>query len=54
VLLRDSPVVGAIAMAERLRVAVQNLGIENAGSPERVVTVSIALPVLNSPMRPRP
>jgi len=43
VLLRDSPVVGAIAMAERLRVAVQNLGIENAGSPERVVTVSIGI-----------
>jgi len=33
----------AQAVAERLRAAVQNLRIENAGSPERVVTVSIGV-----------
>ncbi len=43
VLLRDSPVAGAQAVAERLRAAVQNLRIDNAGSPERVVTVSIGV-----------
>jgi diguanylate cyclase (GGDEF)-like protein len=43
VLLRDSPAAGAQAVAERLRATVQNLRIENAGSPERVVTVSIGV-----------
>jgi diguanylate cyclase (GGDEF)-like protein len=43
VLLRDSPAAGAQAVAERLRAAVQNLRIDNAGSPERVVTVSIGI-----------
>jgi diguanylate cyclase (GGDEF)-like protein len=43
VLLRDSPAAGAQVVAERLRAAVQNLRIENAGSPERVVTVSIGV-----------
>ena len=43
VLLRDSPAAAAQAVAERLRAAVQNLRIENAGSPERVVTVSIGV-----------
>jgi diguanylate cyclase (GGDEF)-like protein len=43
VLLRDSPAAGAQAVAERLRAAVQNLRIDNAGSPERVVTVSIGV-----------
>jgi diguanylate cyclase (GGDEF)-like protein len=43
VLLRDSPAAAAQAMAERLRTAVQNLRIDNAGSPERVVTVSIGV-----------
>jgi diguanylate cyclase (GGDEF)-like protein len=43
VLLRDCPVEIAQAVAERLRAAVQSLRIENAGSPERVVTVSIGV-----------
>src|SRR5580698_2350658 len=43
VLLRDSPAAGAQSVAERLRAAVQNLRIDNAGSPERVVTVSIGV-----------
>jgi diguanylate cyclase (GGDEF)-like protein len=43
VLLHDSPAAGAQVVAERLRAAVQNLKIENAGSPERVVTVSIGV-----------
>jgi diguanylate cyclase (GGDEF)-like protein len=43
VLLRDSPAAGAEVVAERLRASVQNLGIENAGSPEQVVTVSIGV-----------
>jgi diguanylate cyclase (GGDEF)-like protein len=43
VLLRDSPAAGAQAVAERLRAAVQNLRIDNAGSPERVVTVSVGV-----------
>ncbi len=43
VLLRDSPAAGALVVAERLRAAVQGLRIENAGSPEHVVTVSIGV-----------
>jgi diguanylate cyclase (GGDEF)-like protein len=43
VLLRDNPAAGAQAVAERLRATVQELRIENAGSPERVVTVSIGV-----------
>jgi diguanylate cyclase (GGDEF)-like protein len=43
VLLRDSHAAGAQVVAERLRASVQNLRIENAGSPERVVTVSIGV-----------
>jgi diguanylate cyclase (GGDEF)-like protein len=43
VLLRDSPAADAQAVAERLRATVQNLRIENAGSPERVVTVSVGV-----------
>ena len=43
VLLRDSPAADAQAVAERLRATVQNLRIENAESPERVVTVSIGV-----------
>jgi diguanylate cyclase (GGDEF)-like protein len=43
VLLRDSPAAGAQVVAERLRASVQNLHIENAGSPEQVVTVSIGV-----------
>jgi len=43
VLLRDSAAAGAQVVAERLRAAVQNLRIENAGSPQRVVTVSIGV-----------
>jgi diguanylate cyclase (GGDEF)-like protein len=43
VLLRDSPAAAAVAVAERLRATVQNLRIDNAGSPERVVTVSIGV-----------
>jgi diguanylate cyclase (GGDEF)-like protein len=43
VLLRDSPAAAAIAVAERLRATVQGLRIENAGSPERMVTVSIGV-----------
>jgi diguanylate cyclase (GGDEF)-like protein len=43
VLLRDSPAAAAQSVAERLRTAVQNLRIDNAGSPERVVTVSIGV-----------
>ena len=43
VLLRDSSAAGAQVVAERLRAAVQNLRIENAGSPERMVTVSIGV-----------
>ncbi len=43
VLLRDSPPAAAQSVAERLRMAVQNLRIDNAGSPERVVTVSIGV-----------
>jgi diguanylate cyclase (GGDEF)-like protein len=45
VLLRDSPAAGAQSVAERLRAAVQNLRIDNAGSPERVVTVSIGVAI---------
>jgi diguanylate cyclase (GGDEF)-like protein len=43
VLLRDCTAVGAQAVAERLRSAVQHLRLENAGSPERLVTVSIGV-----------
>jgi diguanylate cyclase (GGDEF)-like protein len=43
VLLRDSPAAGAQAVAEQLRATVQNLRIENADSPEAVVTVSIGV-----------
>jgi diguanylate cyclase (GGDEF)-like protein len=43
VLLRDSPAADAQAVAERLRATVQDLRIENAGSPERVVTVSVGV-----------
>ncbi len=43
VLLRDSPPAVAHAVAERLRATVQDLRIENAGCPERVVTVSIGV-----------
>jgi diguanylate cyclase (GGDEF)-like protein len=43
VLLRDSSAPGAQVVAERLRAAVLNLRIENAGSPEQVVTVSIGI-----------
>jgi diguanylate cyclase (GGDEF)-like protein len=43
VLLHDSPAAGAQVVAERLRAAVQDLQIANAGSPERVVTVSIGV-----------
>jgi diguanylate cyclase (GGDEF)-like protein len=43
VLLRNSPAADAQAVAERLRATVQNLRIENAGSPERVVTVSVGV-----------
>lgn len=43
VLLHDSSAAGAQVVAERLRVSVQNLCIENAGSPEGVVTVSIGV-----------
>jgi diguanylate cyclase (GGDEF)-like protein len=43
VLLRASPAAGAQVVAERLRASVQNLHIENAGSPEQVVTVSIGV-----------
>jgi diguanylate cyclase (GGDEF)-like protein len=45
VLLRDNAAAGAQAVAERLRTTVQNLRIENAGSPERVVTVSIGVAI---------
>jgi hypothetical protein len=41
VLLRDGSAAGAQAAAERLRATVQSLRIENSGSPEAVVTVSI-------------
>lgn len=43
VLLRDCSASGAQVVAERLRSAVQHLRLENAGSPERVVTVSIGV-----------
>jgi diguanylate cyclase (GGDEF)-like protein len=43
VLLRDSPAASAQVVAERLRASVQDLRIQNAGSPERVVTVSIGV-----------
>jgi diguanylate cyclase (GGDEF)-like protein len=43
VLLRDGPAAAAQVVAERLRAAVQTLRIENAGSPEGVVTVSIGV-----------
>jgi len=43
VLLHDISAAGAQAVAERLRAAVQNLRIENAGSAERVVTISIGV-----------
>jgi diguanylate cyclase (GGDEF)-like protein len=43
VLLHDSPVAGAQVVAERLRASVQNLRVENADSPEGVVTVSIGV-----------
>jgi diguanylate cyclase (GGDEF)-like protein len=43
VLLRDNSAAGAQAVAERLRATVKELRIENAGSPERVVTVSIGV-----------
>ncbi len=42
-LLRDGTAAGAQVVAERLRAAVQNLRIENADSPVRVVTVSIGV-----------
>jgi diguanylate cyclase (GGDEF)-like protein len=40
-LLQEADTAGAIVVAERLRTAVQALGIENLGSPLGVVTVSI-------------
>src|SRR6185437_16314945 len=43
VLLRDCTAVGAQAVAERLRSAVQHLRMDNAGSPELMVTVSIGV-----------
>ena len=43
VLLRDCTSVGAQAVAERLRSAVQRLRLENASSPELLVTVSIGV-----------
>jgi diguanylate cyclase (GGDEF)-like protein len=43
VLLRDNSAAAAQAVAERLRATVKELRIENAGSPERVVTVSIGV-----------
>ncbi len=43
VLLRDSPPAVAQVVAERLRATVQSLRIENAGSPERVVTITIGV-----------
>jgi len=43
VLLRDAPAPVAHAVAERLRTTVQNLRIDNEGSPEAVVTVSIGV-----------
>ncbi len=43
VLLRDSTAAGAQVVAERLRSAVQHLRLENASSPESVVTVSIGV-----------
>jgi diguanylate cyclase (GGDEF)-like protein len=41
VLLRDNPESAVRLVAERLRAAVQSLGIGNLDSPDRVVTVSI-------------
>src|SRR5215469_5508824 len=41
VLLRDNPESGVRLVAERMRAAVQSLGIENPDSPYGVVTVSI-------------
>ncbi len=43
VLLRDCSAAGAVLVAERLRSAVQNLGLENASSPQLVVTISIGI-----------
>lgn len=43
VLLRDCTAVGAQAVAERLRSAVQHLRLDNASSPELMVTVSIGV-----------
>ena len=40
-LLRDTDAVGAQVVGERLRAAVENLRIENEGSPQGVVTVSV-------------
>lgn len=45
VLLRDASEPDALLVAERLRSAVQNLRIENAGSPERVVTASVGVAI---------
>jgi diguanylate cyclase (GGDEF)-like protein len=42
-LLREGSPDAAQLMGERLRAAVQGLRIENAGSPDRVVTVSIGI-----------
>jgi diguanylate cyclase (GGDEF)-like protein len=41
VLLRDTDAAGAQVVGERLRAAVENLRIENEGSPQGVVTVSV-------------
>jgi len=43
VLLRDCSVGGALLVAERLRAAVLQLRLENSGSPDGVVTVSIGV-----------
>jgi len=43
VLLRDCSAAGAQLVAERLRCAVQNLRLDNAGSPELAVTISIGV-----------
>jgi diguanylate cyclase (GGDEF)-like protein len=41
VLMEDTDAAGATVVAERLRVAVQDLAIENLGSPLGIVTVSV-------------
>jgi diguanylate cyclase (GGDEF)-like protein len=41
VLVHDADAAGALVVAERLRLAVENLHIENVGSPFGVVTVSV-------------